>query len=229
VTANSNATTGLPRKALRWLWLPGIALALFYYFWLWSPMPSDEEMIANFTAHREDFVEVVRRYRDYPRPPDKDTSFWFKEGDTLALYKLAGIERVDYSTPVWLPNPYSLETNKKVAEERKKSKGFELSHKYGALEITPVRTPRIIDTNQSNRYRWVGLTYGVIWKDYYFFPEAPRIEHGLLLGPVNHQGDYSFRSRVLPSLNRLPFPWRDFECVYRQIEPQWFLRICNGH
>lgn len=85
----------------RWLvrLLLGIAVlaaslgAWYYILWVWNPLPSDEEMIENFQANRADFVEIVRRYREYPRPPDKDTSFWFKDGDTLELFKRARLDR----------------------------------------------------------------------------------------------------------------------------------------
>lgn len=214
-------------KCLRWLWLPAIAAALFYYLWIVNPLPRDEQMIENFKAHRSDFVEAVRRYRDYPRLSGKDTSRWYKEGDTLEIYKRAGIDRIDYSTPIWLPNPYSIEAAKRADS----LVGFAYSYKYGALKIVPATTPRIKHPDQSDDsgYRRNTLIHCVIWKDYYYFPETPRIKNGELLGPVDQNGKHSFRSRVLPSLNRLPVPWKDFECVYRQIEPQWFLRMCNGH
>ncbi len=214
-------------KYLRWLWLPVIAAALFYYLWIVNPLPSDEQMIENFKAHRADFVEAVRRYRNYPRLPNKDTSRWYKEGDTLEIYKRAGIDRIYYSTPIWLPNPYSIETAK-CADSLV---GFAYSYKYGALKIVSATTPRINHPDQSDDsgYRRNTLLHGVIWKDYYYFPEVPRIENGYLHGPIYPNGNFSFCSRVLPSLNRLPFPWKDFECVYRQIEPQWFLCMCNGH
>lgn len=218
------------RKILHWLWLPVIGLGLYYYFWLWNPLPSDEVMIENFTTHRADFVEAVRRYRDYPRPPDKDTSLWFKDGDTLELFKRAGIDNIDYGNGVWFPNPYSPETDKKIVYEITENHNRGVVHQYGALKITPATTPRIDHPGQMDdrSYRRNTLLFGVIWKDYYFFPEVPRIENGALLGPVNHKGEYSFRSRTLHSLNRFPINWKGFECVYRQIEPQWFLRMCNG-
>ena len=217
-------------RYLRWLWLPGVVAAVYYSLWIWNPLPSDEQMIENFKANRADFVEVVRRYRNYPRPSDKDTSFWYKEGDTLEIYKRAGIDRIDYSTPIWSPNPYSIDTAKK-AKHINIQKGYDAHHYYGALKIVPATTPRINHPEQSDdrSYRRNTLLHGVIWKDYYFFPEVPRIENGDLLGPINHNGKYSYRSRVLPTLNRLPNHWKDFECVYRQVEPQWFLRMCNGH
>ncbi len=213
-----------------WFLLPGFAGFLYYFFWIWNPLPSDEAMIENFNAHRADFVEVVRRYREYDRSADKSHSFWFKEGDTLQLYKRAGIDSIDDTAlRPWLPNPYSAQTAKAVDEEIRNAKSFQIFHKYGALRITPARSPRFFSPENTNHYRWNGLVHGSLWKDYYFFPEVPRIENDELLGPIRSDGDYSFRARVFASLNRLPPQWKDFECVYRQIEPQWFIRMCNGH
>lgn len=221
-------------KYLLWLLLPVVAAAAIYYnLWIENPLPSDEHMLDNFKAHRADFVEAVRRYRNYPRPPHTDTSFWYKEGDTLELYKRAGIDGIDHSAlNPYLPNPYSIETAKFVSEKTRNAKDFMLFHRYGVLRITPATNPRINHPDQiddHSRYRRNTLIHGVIWKDYYFFPEAPRIENAELLGPVDQKGEYTYRLRVLPSLNRFPDHWKDFECVYRQIEPQWFLRMCNGH
>ena len=89
------------------------------------------------------------------------------------------------------------------------------------------------------------MLFRSIWKDYHFFPEAPRIENGILLGALQTAGSgahgavfhekegvatvHQFTARVLPTLNRLPRKWQDYECVYRRIEPQWFIGMCNGH
>ena len=40
---------------------------------------------------------------------------------------------------------------------------------------------------------------------------------------------HQFTARVLPTLKRLPRKWQGYECVYRRIEPQWFIGMCNGH
>jgi len=213
--------------------LLGVCTAVYYFVWIWNPLPSDEAMITNFKEHRADFVEAVRRYREYPRPNDKDTSLWFKEGDTLEVYRRAGISRIESWTPVWLPDPYSPENYKKIDEEIKAHRGFALAHKYGALEIIPA-TPQPKDNPNwdwanDRAFRRNTLTHGVIWKDYNFFPEPPRIENDRLLGPISHLGTNYFKDRVLPSLNQIPPDWKSFECVFRQIEPQWYLRLCNGH
>ncbi len=101
------------RKYFYWLSVFGIYIGfwlfVYYFIWIYNPLPSDESMIKNFEEHRADFIEAVRRYREYPRPNDKDTSLWFEEGDTLEVYRRAGISRIKYWTPIWFPNPYSKE------------------------------------------------------------------------------------------------------------------------
>ncbi|QLI81223.1 hypothetical protein HZU75_06575 [Chitinibacter fontanus] len=207
------------RKKNAWLCML-ILIAVTYFLWQRNPLPKDEELIAHFQAHRAEFEELIRRYRAYERSANKDTSLWFKEGNTPALYKQAGVESIDYETPIWLPNPYSVETAKKIDALLTTAKDFSLLYKYGALKIqlAPV-----------HRYYSYNSRYVAVWKDLYFIPEVPRIEDGELLGPIYSNGKYSYRERIFPSLNRFPDYWKDFECVYRQIEQQWFLRMCNGH
>lgn len=234
-------------RYLPWLLLPGVAAVLYGYLAVWNPLPSDEEMIENFKAHRADFVEVVRRYRAYPRAPDKSSAFWYREGDTLELFRRAGIDSVDRSAPEWLPNPYTLETARRELKLGLHQEDYEALYQYSSLRIRPATTPRIDhpDHGDSERHYRSTLLFGVIWKDYQFFPEVPRIENGQLLGPLQivgkafpgnkkyHEAEDVFTRqstyRVLPSLNRLPSNWKDFECVYRRIEPQWFIRMCSTH
>lgn len=223
-----------------------VSLVCWYdILWFWNPLPSDEEMIENFQAHRDDFIEIVRRYREYPDLPEKARDLWFKDNDTLELLKRAGVDCVDYDgTTPWLPNPYSLETAMNM-EIMPSSKDFGIFYRYGLLRIQPATTPRIDHPEQTDHRRHYGgsIIHGVFWKQYVFFPEAPRIENGILFGPlqITHKGDsnsvfhekegvstWQYKERVLPSLNRRPRDWKGFECVYRQIEPQWFLRMCNG-
>lgn len=234
-------------KYLKWLLLPIGSAAFYYYFCVWNPLPSDEEMIRNFKDHRADFVEVVRRYREYPRPPGTSSAFWYKEGDTLELFKRAGIDSID-KRGCWLPNPYSVEMaiwlhNALLSGLIARS---DLGYKCAELRIKPATTPRIDHPDQSDdsSYRRNTLLFGMIWKDYYFFPEVPRIEAGKLLSPLSIVGKrfpgaqfhekenvatLQTSERLLVSLNNLPYHWKNFECVYRKIEPQWFIRMCNGH
>ena len=185
-----------------------------------NPLPGDEEMITHFQAHRADFEEVVRRYRSFDAGPDGSPGDWAVQEGTPVLLKRAGLRKHIFGTsPLWFPDPYSQEAasllRKKIEEH-----GFQLFREYGALVLRP---------SPKKRFRAMNLHYVTVWKDFMFFPEVPRIENGELLWPINTRGNYAKRRRVLPSLDDFPDHWKDYECVLRKIEPQWFIRMCNGH
>jgi hypothetical protein len=129
--------------------------------------------------------------------------------------KKAGVDRVKHSghTP-WLPNPYSRETGKRLSKMRG------IPNKYKAMIVKPL---------PEKKYYKGHLVYVRVWKDLFFIPEIPRIKDGWLIGPATKNRPPSRYRRVLSSLNRFPEKWKDYECVLRQIEPQWFVRMCNGH
>lgn len=233
-------------NAFRWA-LPILVIVsfgwlIYYRLWIWNPLPSDEKMIEHFQAHRADFEEAVRRYRTYPT--NKDTSFWYKEGDTLLLFKRAGIDRINDLVPMWLPDPYTVKTailSNKIVDES----GHPPFAKFSSLQITPATTPRIEhpDTMDDSSYRTYSIKFGFIWKGYYHTPEVPRIENGEMLWPLTTVGkgfpESTFHalegvatlqssSPVLSTLNRFPDSFGKMGCVYRRIEPQWFLRMCAG-
>lgn len=226
----------------------GCVFGLYYLIWVFNPLVSDEEMIAHFRAHRAEFEELVRRYRDYPRPPDKDTSRWYKEGNTPELMQRAGVARLVGLVPTWHPNPYSVKSAKEFHELVKAGQARKLGlfKKYDTVGVTPIpkRLPLPWIKDKTNQYRFNTFVHGTIWKDYCHFPEIPRIENGELLWPLTIVGrgasnseyhekqgvsTWQNRDRILPSLNKFPEEWKSFECVYRQIEPHWYLRMCNGH
>jgi hypothetical protein len=214
-----------------------VALA-FYQVMICTNLPSDEEMIADFRAHRAEIEELVRKYRTYERPkspaPDESRAEWLKQlppnafnwekqyADIPELKQKAKVSRIDHSghTP-WLPNPYSIESAQNLHDMTGPStRDFNLFYKYGAIRVkfSPV-----------NKYYAGSLRYISVWKDFFFFPEIPRIEDGWIISPAQKNRPPSRYSRVLPSLDRFPYPWKIFECVYRQVEPHWFLRMCNGN
>ena len=221
-------------------------IAIYYLLWIWNPLPSDEEMIDNFKEHRNEFIEVVHRYRSYPHTEKNNSAYWYKEGDTLKLFKRAKIDNIsDFGC--WLPSPYSIKTAIKYHVMLLSEQGYksDLLYRCGAVVIQPATTPRIEHPNVSDTRRHYRNTiiFGAIWKEYVFFPEIPRIDDSILLGPMSIVGKGFHGStfheaegvatkqdmfRVFPSLNHLPNNWKGFECVYRQIEAQWFIRMCNG-
>ena len=193
----------------------------YYVAMVRNPLPSDEKMIAQFQNHRSDIEELIKRYRGYPSGTEIDHSRWFREGDAQKLLLKAGVDRISFSAlQPWLPNPYTIKTAEKISREAKDAKSYALFYKYGALRISLL--PR-------SNYRSWHLRYAHIWKDLYYIPEVPRIENNEILWPFDTKGKYSSRSRVLETLDDFPGGWKAFECVYREIEKNWLLRLCNGH
>lgn len=236
------------KKHWHWLWLVFGAGAFFYWcIWIWNPLPSDEEMIESFLVHRADFEEAVRRYREYPVEHGKDPSLWLQDVGTPEVLKRAGISRIEQAYGIiWLPNPYALETAIKARElsERKRGRAPNWLRGYTALTIKPMPNFRLGQlTDERNRFYRTSLIWGAYWKDYMYFPESPRIDGDQLtwayqivgkglLGSQFHEKEgvatIASKNRVLPSLNRMPSEWRRGECIYRRIDAQWFLSMCNG-
>lgn len=82
-----------------------------------------------------------------------------------------------------------------------------------------------IDAGNSND-RGFSLRYGRISKAYFHIPAIPKVLPGKLLTQGTGDSKQYF-DRHMDSLDRYPENWRRGECVYRQIETHWFLRLCN--
>lgn len=177
--------------------------------WRINTLPPDEELIANFHEHREDIEELVRRYRNYVPPPSKQHHEWATLGDTPEIFKRAGVKRLIEVLPLWLPDPYSAEARQRdggrVTDWREKSM-------YQALAIRPLDT---------RFYR------NLVWKDLVFIPVVPRIENGIMLGPVDERGVNIMSLRVVPTLNKEPPDVGRDTCALRKIESQWFVMMCR--
>jgi hypothetical protein len=132
----------------------------------------------------------------------------------------AEIDRVTYIGPVWLPDPYSIETAKRLQELIRHAKDFSLARSHGTIKV---------DLKPHSDY-WqkpIGLG-GPIWKDLRYFPEVPKIEDGLLVYPPVGNGRAERSVRVFDSLNSYPPRWRPGQCFMRQLEAQWFISMCMG-
>ena len=210
-------------SALKRPWLIPVAMLFIAYYFLaiWYPLPSDEEMIEHFQEHREGFEALVQRYRNFEVGLDGFHSKWKSEEGTELMLKRAKVWHVGHVAPIWYPNPYSLKSaNAVYAQSLDKQDSYALFYKYGSLTV---------NVEPRKEYRATNLFYIKIWKNFIYFPEIPRIENEKLLLPFNTKGAISGEDRVLLTLNKLPNNWKDYECVFRQIEPQWFIRMCNGH
>ncbi|MDR2635536.1 MAG: hypothetical protein LBC08_01770 [Campylobacteraceae bacterium] len=167
------------------------------------------------------------------------------------LYVHSKNPAIDDSITLWLPNPYSEETAKLAKEMINSSKKIHddfsekkpVEYQYGAI---------VINLKPKVKYQRNTRVFDELYKDLYFIPEIPRIEDGKLLDPVDINTNHTAKRSVLPSLDRIPIKWHiskkytdfydileyvkpfrryiykrlDFSCVFRQIEPQWFLRMC---
>ena len=196
------------------------------YVTIWTAsLVSDEEMIANFKAHREDFQRLTQLYLTEGYG-NRLMDFKWGEGvslETLILLERTGVDQIDGTSfgGLWLPDPYSVETAR-------------LAEKQDVLEVNPYES-LIFEFTDTLRHRVPSFRYFIVTKNLTYFPVEPRIENGELLWPVGLDGNYRHRAPVLSSLNAYPAIWeRDrsgnysFSCVYRQIEPQWFIEMCRA-
>jgi hypothetical protein len=170
-------------------------------------LPSDSELIAHFKTHRADFSELVAMYQKYG-----STGRGEAENQRYAeLLKRAGLTFLSEDGVIWLPDPYSIE----AAEKARAMNPFRAYAHHGVILRTDKLTPRL---------------RVLVWKDYFYVPVVPRIEQGRLWWPRSpYSGDVHRSARVFDSLDVYPADWsqrRPAECVFRQIEPQWFLRLC---
>lgn len=173
-----------------------------------NSLPHDEELITHFYKHRADIEELVHRYRDYVSPPGKEHGEWEKIGNTPSLLKQVGVRYVTPIHPTWLPAPYSLEA-------RQHDKGIVANRREAAQYHTLSLQP--LDTR---------FYHNIVWKDLVFMPVVPLIENNTLIGPIDQFGRNS-RYSVFPTLNNEPPNVERDTCAFRQIEPQWFVRMCR--
>ena len=65
----------------------------------------------------------------------------------------------------------------------------------------------------------------LIFKELIYFPEVPKISDGKIWWPTFTDGR-TRSSRLFPTLDEYPPNWKKAECVYRQIDQNWFIRMC---
>jgi hypothetical protein len=220
------------KKRGKWLkWLIASPLILLVAFYLYvdhreftlfiNPLPSDEKMIEHFQAHRTEFESLVKNHKAFIPTVDHPL---FVTPENKALMDKASIRWVRQLGHTWFPNPYSAEAAMQFEARRKQAgaNGLEFSHPYKSVGFSMLEKPL------GRSYRAVLLWSGIQWvmKDYMYFPEVPKIDDGRLWYPVTTHGNFKWSDRAYSSLNSYPFGWEVGECVYRQFEPHWFLRMC---
>lgn len=207
-------------KKLRWLLIILLLIAPVLYFVhleldlcsLIRSLPSDEKMIANFKEHREDFEKLVRIYQ-YDPSARFDAFSLVPTPQVEAIMKRANVDLLFSDLENWVPpDPYADEARERSLSSKKIGKNitslcFDYAH-------DPVR----MGINKFDHVR----------KGYYYTPIAPRIEKGRqypayeLLCTPNH------KMRLFKSLDNYPESFLPGECYFRQIESQWFIKLCRG-
>jgi hypothetical protein len=219
----SNAMTGMKRESV---WIIAAVLLLAVGAWVLlfvNPLPSDEEMISHFRQHRNEIEALVGHYRNYQSSEEPSVE-WGDLPEVVALKKKSGVKRVTQAGPIWFPNPYTAQTAREL-EFLARTDGralMALSRRRGSLKI------ELTDSRYAHGAIVRTSVAAVIWKDYFFFPEVPKIDQQRLWYPVDVDGQFKSSDRVLTSLNSYPVGWKKSECVFRSIESQWFIRMCWG-
>lgn len=219
----------------------GIMLALAillgglgWWKWNYNPLMRDEAMIEHFHQHRAELEKLVAHYRAYPQ--ENNPVLWDAAPEIQALKQKAGVRWLSEAGPGFPPNPYSEESA--YLREQLSKEG-----KYGFKERRQISNSiRISLWKGRNGSSWL-RGYGWIWKEYGHSPEVPKIEGGKLWhawgvaykrNPTNPFGKLDTYvnktrfSRVFDSLNGYPPHWRRGECVFRPIEPHWFIVMCRA-
>lgn len=254
--------TAIPPKSWRTR-LGGTALGLaglaFFIGWQWfhNPLPSDEEMIEHFNAHRTELEQLVQGYRYYRAPTGIEP--WKHSFELMpsvkSLMTNAGVYHVvgaQGPSGFWYPDHYSAKTIQTI---RSLYWGRSIHHLATEDEILstlrrempvlfegsgPIRTltekSRLtavihIDRGTLKRHsqkapmRYFGTR---IHKDYYHFPQSPRIEQGhILIHDFRNPDGLGLGQRVFESLNHFPPDWQRGECVLRRIDAHWFIAMCR--
>jgi hypothetical protein len=180
-------------------------------------LPSDADMIADFQAHRGDFERLVALYQkhgSHGRLRKEQPEYL----EYTTLLRQRGLSHLSGDGAIWLPDPYSADTAKKRPQGAASFHAF--AHHGVSLHVEKVTI--------SSRLRG-----GPVWKDYFYVPVVPTVHEGELWWPADEKGRIFRKARVLPSLDDFPPEWlRDPPklegCVFRQIEPQRFLRLCTS-
>jgi len=236
---------------LGWLVASPFILALVGYLYLEiqvifldkrPPMPSDEKMIAHFQSHRSEFEGLVKNYQAF-LPTDEHRVF-AEIPENRALQEKAGIYWFGNGRP-WFPNPYSPDAAREFERLRKQWKKNELlTHSYREVSIE-LKPQTLGPTDRGEVWFWSGLRsmltnlrqpinilyfigpFGFsVHKDYEYIPEIPKIEDDRLWAPVTSTSNSTGSYRVYSSLSPYPLSLMKGECVYRPIEPHWFIKLC---
>jgi len=203
-----------------------------------QPLPSDQEMIDHFYAHKEEFEKLAESAREYDE-------HWENRPEVLEWREKSGIDviiggsgypwddpraRIRENKPEdYVPGYFVHPINARIA-----------NHKH-------IRDTLVIKMKDRERYYQNYIFNGDLnWKDYIYFKKERVInEYGKIKWrTTKHPQDYGGpQYHVLPSLDnikqfRIWHPvkkmyspthpkWDATVCVVRPVTPHWFLRRCR--
>ncbi len=188
-------------------------------------LPGDEEMIANFYRHREDFERLVKIYREGPFLSNGDRYVFPPPSEVEAIMARINVSVMQGDGQHWVPpDPYSNTARKfiqKLWSARKLFNGGLEDRKYSGVQLS-YRHERVHRTCVS----WFNIEQPRVWKGYYFTPFVPRKLDGCLRtpGPAYWGLPHLPGMSVFPTLNRYPSDLKNSSC-YRQFEPRWFISL----
>ncbi len=190
----------------------------FYYHIFVNPLPPDEKYIEIFQTHRADLERLIKAY--YAEP---EGTLWDSPPEIQKIKMRAGIHRI-INRGYWMPALYSVGSQRKLYQFDVKTREERFAKRqFEALQIEIADSHYLVPTP---RY----LSSTLIDKNLLYIPTVPKTSNAKLWPPVSSTpSPYSKYSgyRLLPSLTSYPANWERGECVYRQLEPQWFIKMCR--
>lgn len=180
----------------------------------WRPfvsLPSDDEMIRNFYEHRQDFELLVHTYREDLVVP-ADFGIWEPTPELNAIAARINVSRVVGNSAIWMPPDPHARIDPRIRRLR-----------------SDLYSPAL------RKFSCVLFSYGrsvvrleclaPVTKKYYYIPFVPIIRRGNLILRGNTVDD---QGRILQTLDRYPPDFGSRDCVYRRIEPHWYIKMCQG-
>jgi len=231
----------------------GLTVLLVRGCWYRNPLPSDEQMIEHFNAHRTEFEQLVQGYRNYRRG---DVFYERSSDEVKALMKRLGVYQVaeaQGASGTWYPDSYSAKTISilrslnvrnvgQAATEKERISTLKqelpvlfdgvapLNNGWDVIRITTVTHVGLGNSGQPGTK--FTMRYSGIYKVYYYFPQIPQIREGHILLPEYHSLDERITTRlgqrVFDSLDDYPPDWRRGECVLKRMDDHWFIAMCRN-
>lgn len=227
--------------------------SFIWWHWFHNPLPSDQQLIDQFNAHRQEFEQLAQGYRNH-----RTQGFYDAKAEVLTLMRKAGVNRIVEAGGqfgMWLPEPYSEHTLqvRKFLEVRPIER---MSTKEEKLETYHREFPQLFDNTPpvETLYEFSRLVHPikfrlgpdpaiVPWgvtslryfgsllnKGFCYYPQPPRVENGHIVDASFSLMDNVYtRSglRVFDSLDQFPPDWKRGECVVKRIDENWFIFMCR--